>query len=232
MFPLLSLLLAGCVNSASPPPDPKVELRTYAVDGGIAHEAVSLLNAVLDTERVRLGPDGRIVVIAEVSIHEGIEELLVQFADGAPPSPRVRMQYWLVMGEPADETQLSAAVESLRPVLEEVAAAQTPMRFSLVERVSVRAESGEYVEAEGLRVELWQTASVRGDAVVADLNIQPAGGAKVQTRVQLRAGQTLVLGETGVDPTVWGGAPAGEPERPAMLYYVVRPTVEGASGAP
>lgn len=231
---LFALALSACSFSPSTgdaPVAPNRELRTFSVPDGAAQETTALLESVVAADgQVALGPDGRVVVVADATLMPGIERLVAQLADaGVQAPPRVHMQYWLVLGEPAAEATVAPELAALRPVLDEVVATQAPMAFSLVERLSVRGESGERVEVAGLRAAVWQTASVRGDAVVADVHIEPEGGARVQTRVQLRPDQTLVMGETGVDPALWGRE-SRHGQAPAVLYYVVRPTVEGAPG--
>ncbi len=237
---LLPLLLAiGCTlptTPAVPAPPPAMELRTYDVPAGAAQEAVSLLNAVIPNTaggRARLGPDGRVVVVADASVQAGVGPMLSQLAAAnLTPTPRVKMDVWLVFGVPAEDTSIPRSLHPLTDTLTELVQAQTPMTFTLVEALSIRGESGEHAEAEGLRLKMEQTVSVRGDVVVADLNLQPRGGGKIETRVQLQPGQILVLGETGVDPSAWqADAPTGS-TGPLMLYYIVRPTIEGVSGRP
>ena len=237
MLRTLSLLLLTACTDVDAGSTAPLELRTYAVPAGTAQETVAVLSRVLPgqgegaTAKVTLGPDGRVVVVAPERLQDGVATLIAELAAAGPlATPQVRMDYWLVLGEPASETEVAPALQQVAAALQQVAAAQVPMRFTLVEGLAVRAASGEEAFTQGRMVETWQNASVRGDQVVSDIMIDPDGPGRVQTRVQLAVGQVLVLGETGVDPTLWEPTKGDHPEG-TMLYYLVRPSVEAPSGA-
>jgi hypothetical protein len=211
--------LASCTSAREAPKEPELQLRSYKVPPGAAQQLRAVIRAALFLEKDRsigsaqVTSDGQLLVLGAPAIQKGVEQLVADYpARGAPPS--IELTYWLVRGKPGN----AAARPELQEIAAALAALPEPKRdFELVERLRLTSMSAEHAQVEGRLLRIQQNATLVGDRVVADLNINSAksGGNKVETRVQLQPGQLLVLAEMG----------AAEGQGEGEVFYVVRASV-------
>lgn len=204
------------------------ELRTYEVPGGRAGELAGVLRSALSRGRdqptqgtvKRLGDD-RLVVVAPPSIHEGVEQLCRDFADGdEAPAPRtVTLDYWIL--RVGDGTAGAGNLpEALSGVVEEIAE-RGQSDVSLLEQLELSSVTNEHAQIEGSRAEVIHTVTVVGEQIVAEVGIElRESGSKLRTRISLEPNTFVVLGRGGYSRV--GPDRDGEAE---TLYYVVRARV-------
>ncbi len=206
------------VGSLADKPDQGLVLRSYDVPPELAPEMSSILNGILEGEkgRVKLGPNGQLVVAAPESIQEGIAELIAEMNVDAPqPPPMITITYWAVVGQPASETATSANLQEIESALATIAEADGAASFGLLEKLRLRSLSGESGEAKGQQLRVRQRASTQAGRVIAELNLSGVGN--FETTVNIEPDQLLVLGQTMM--------PGAKTADEARLYLVVRAQV-------
>ena len=236
-------LVASCTTeeAAPAPAGAALELAAYDVPPGYGREVAPILRRMFGDmgpnapARVEPTPDGRMIVIAPASLQVGVRKLVDSLASRppAPPPVGVRLEYWFVVGVPGPAVDVPAPLTEIKDALAEVARTQGPMSFRLVERLELGTLVDESGHVNGRLASVNQEVAVAEGTLVADLGLE-LRGSSIRTRVQLKAGQTLVLGEAGVDPAELernGLPPLPTPSEGAVLLYVVRGTVRGPDGA-
>lgn len=238
---LVGLALFGaCQPSAPLPTQPQTAdsdeplLRTYTVPPEHARSIVRALQSALSTGKdlpphgtVEQLPNGQLVVVAPVGIHDGIAELIRGLDANRPPAAHTAaFNYWVVVGEPAAEAS-GLEVPDIKPALTAIVREQGPMKFSLLEMAQVASLIDESAKVQGNRMEVRQVVTEVGGRLVADVDIDidtnpeydpnarcGRGTCKsFRTRVHVDPGQLLVVGQTGV---------AGPGGAPRSLFYLVR----------
>lgn len=232
---ILSLALAACQVPTGAPPSPQPTevvddaagpdepvLRTYAVPAGRAEDVAQVLRRALsqgpDTPArgtVNQLDDGRLVVLAPASVHEGIGGLCreLEARGPVPPPPVVEISYWLVLARPGGDGVAPTIPETLSPALEEIVRQDGAAEFSLLESTRVSSLAGARGEAKGRHVNVEQVASLADDAIVADIELEGDAGSELDTRISLKPGELAVLGHAGRQL---------DSESEGRLYYVVR----------
>jgi hypothetical protein len=236
-------LLASCTAEevVPAPPGANLDLVAYDVPHGYGRQVTPIVRRMFfdmgqnPPGRVEPTPDGRMIVLAPAGLQAGIRRFLDSLA-GRPPAPPpvgVRLEYWFVVGVPGPAVDVPAALGEVKDALAEVARTQGPMSFRLVERLELGTLADEEGHVEGRIARVNQEVAIAEGALVADLSLELRTSG-IKTRVQLKPGQTLVLGEAGVDPAELernGVPPLPTPSDGAVLLYVVRGTVRGPDGA-
>ena len=246
-FVVLSLLAAtlafGCERPSTTQPtqiistptpvasEPVIELKVYDVPANTGDRLRPILQRVLgDHGKVQQVPDGRLLVAAPGSVHDGLAGF---FEEGKKLAPKardtVKIEYWFVTGSLAKAGASKGADPRLAPItdaLSTIEKSQGIGNFRLEEHISLAATDGEYALTRGEVKEINQTASVQGELVEAHVEISLAGDAReLSTKLRVRQGQTVVLGQAG-----WGDIPGRDREdlleqKPAeTLFYVIRVT--------
>jgi hypothetical protein len=237
------LLLAACTPGMLPAEANKpgsaipsnLVLRSYDVPNGAAPQVKSLLSGLLwfgnegkDSQkyigRCDVGPDGRLVVMAPEAVQEGVKGLIAQVASKAPEKQQViEFNYWLVLGEPAKEKggAPSPGLGEVQAALNEIEKVDGPMTFTLSEKLSGMALSGEVASTSGRKSEARSHASVHADGIRAEVHIERFGQ-RFNTRMNLKPGQIVVLGSSGADAT-------DPKELPRSVYYLVRAAIHDGS---
>jgi hypothetical protein len=203
-----------------------VELRTYRLPNGYAERVVGTLNRAfergqeaVDVARATAGPGGTVVVVAPRTVLAGVDQLVADVASVPADTPRnVQLEYWLVRGEPG-ALDVPPELRAVAPVLEAVAEADGPQRFSLVATRRLTSLDGDSAEiSDDVLHKLRQVASVEpgAAAIVADVTIEVRRGAEIRSRLVVAPGKTVVLAQAG-GPTA--------DEAPSSLYALVRPTI-------
>ncbi len=209
-------------------------MRVYSTPPGRALELAGVLQHVM-----RTGPDmaprgrvsaldgDRITVVAPARLHEGIAALCHELAQTTAPARTVTLSYWLVEARPADAVDVSA-VPALDEALQRVARHDGAAVFTLADRVQMASLLNASGKTETVRAQYEQTATVQGDAIVADIAIDTrARGGDLRTRVRLTPGQTLVVGQGAwIDDN--SSRDPGDDDEP-RLYYVVRAELADAA---
>jgi hypothetical protein len=230
ILPCIALVLVACQARAveEPPIEPAgvaegdPVLRTYAVPAGRSEEVARVLRHALsqgaDTPpRGTVNPldDGRLVVLAPASVHEGISGLCEDLEDvgAAPGKPTIAISYWLVLADPTGSGVAETIPKQLAPALEEITQQDGSAAFSLLESTRIASLANASGEAQGRYARIEQLAIVGEDGIVADLDIEADLGSKLKTRLSLTPGELVVLGHAGRQL----------PDRSeARLYYIVR----------
>lgn len=235
LFLALALVVTGCRlgDSAAANPMAGLVLRTYDVPAGQAQRLRSALKEVLwfgsdgkDSNkwvgRVDVGPDGRLIVLASESVHEGVKALVASVAANPVKEPEsVTLTYWVVNATPGQEQSQPVPAE-LEAALAEVKKAEGPQGFSLVEKLSVSSLSGERGALNGRDTSVDQFVTSMSGVLTADLRLERFGQ-RVNTRVRLAPGKTVVLASSG--------APVKEPNEPARsVLFIVKATPSGGDG--
>jgi hypothetical protein len=239
----LSLALAcggrSAGNGTSGAGEEELVLRSYAAPGR-AHELEEPIRRVLrlgdhPVGSVQVGPGDQLLVLAPRSVHDGLAELIASQTDagGATAPSSVLMAYWFVAAQPAaQEVQRAEELKEIKPVLDEVEDTQGRQDFRLIEGVRLRQAEGTGGGATAPRVAIRQRISVSDGSVVAWIRIRtdPVGPVLIETTVNLRAGQFLVLGQLGLDRKL-DPFPRPAAHRPVQtaLYVIVHAEVDHPS---
>jgi hypothetical protein len=230
----LVLVVTGCHlgDPSAANPMAGLVLRTYDVPAGQAQRLRSALKEVLwfgsdgkDSNkwvgRVDVGPDGRLIVLASESVHEGVKALVASVAaNPVKEAESVTLTYWIVNATPGQEGQTMPA--ELEPALAEVKKTEGPQGFSLVEKLSVTSLSGERGMVNGRDTSVDQFVTNTAGSLVADLRLERSGQ-RINTRVRLAPGKTVVLASSG--------APAKDANEPVRsVLFIVKATPSGGDG--
>lgn len=204
---LAAVGLASCAQPATPtePAPVEPELKTYDVPHDYGEEVWSLLSRTLGgkepTGRVALGPGNKLVVVAPPGVQAGVGAFMreLQAMDTPPASAvPVTMTYWVVAGQPSEETRVPADLTEVKEALDHVAGTQGPMEFALLERVQLTSRE-RTAHARGVVTEIEQDATTVRDEIIADVELS-AGRHYLNTQIKTKPGKLVVLGQTGLDP--------------------------------
>jgi hypothetical protein len=171
-FKLLILLVCMALSANA-----LAEFKLYEVDPSYREEVYQALAGVLRpgaddslTNAIQLLPTGQILIDATPEAHQQVAAVLAEIRrHEAEPTPRVRLQYWVVLG--ARELANTADMpEALADVLGEIRDAHGPLSFGLLGNATLVTDSGMRGETSGnLRVN--QLAYVQGTRLHAQLTI-------------------------------------------------------------
>ena len=146
-------MLLGCDLGGRPLPMDEdlvepAELRIYQVPQEYQQDLRDMLQSALgngDTRigRVTNGPGGTLLVVAPAPIQAGIQQILDAGFEAPPASSPVTLTYWLVVGRPVDPSRATQpftvvgtrGFEQLEPVLTQIATAEGPTEFSVLEQI-------------------------------------------------------------------------------------------------
>lgn len=210
-------------------------LRTYEVPSGGAQRLRSVLKELLwfgadgkDSSkfvgRADVGPDGRLIVLAPESVHEGVKALVASVTAKPVKEPgTVHLTYWVVVGAPGkSDAPPAPALQELAPALAEVEKNEGPMSFTLVEKLQVGSLSGERGSLNGRDTSVRQFATVVDGQLTADLQLERMAQ-KLETRVRLEPGQLVVLASSGA-PT------RDQTDSGRSVYFLVRAAPNDGAG--
>lgn len=239
---LVVLFITGCPTTARSPelnaPTPagavpsNLVLRSYEVPNNGAQRMRGVLRELLwfgsdgkDANkyvgRADVGPDGRLIVLAPESVHEGVKSLVASITSKPVKEPgTVRLDYWVVAGTPGKSEAPAANLKEVAPALAEVEKNDGPMAFTLVEKLTVSSLSNERGSMDGRDTHVRQFTNVVDDQITADIDIERFGQ-KMQTRVRVKPGVLAVLASAGM--TTRDNAEAGR-----TVYFLVRAAPEDA----
>ncbi len=216
---LAALLVTACPPRAAEAPPPNgappanLVLRSYDVPNNGAERLRGVLKELLWLNangkeasttyigRADVAPDGRLLVLAPESVQEGVRALVTSVSTKpVKPPGTLRLAYWAVLGAPnkGDPAPLEEALKEVAPALAEVEKTDGRQTFSLLEKLSSSALSGERAWLSGRDVNVYQYASIEQGVVVAEVKVErPRLGQRYEARVQLKAGQLVVLASAG-----------------------------------
>jgi len=208
-----------------------VELQTYTVPPEYKNELHSMLRSALEAEgnrvgRVTKGPGGTLLVVAPPRVQAGVRRILEGGFDAPPVATPTKLTYWFLVGRPADSPGQAFSVTGgrglteLEPVLLQIATAQGPTEFALLEQIELTSMNQERAQTSGRFARVMQRATRRGQQVVADVEIG-LGSNSFSSQVMLEGEQFLVLGQAGYagrQSEVFADAGVGEA---LTLYYVM-----------
>jgi len=248
-FKLLILLvcMAFSVNALA-------ELRTYSVDPGNGDEIFSALASIVGQPvgnqpaagSVARLPTGQLLIDTTPEMHQQIAAVLEEISrTSAETTPRVTLQYWVVLGSPG-AASAGDTPPVLADVLDEIRQSHGPLAFRLLGNASLVTDSGMQGRTQG-DFNIYQLAYVQGTRLQAELNItieysvvtgqfQPAegqnqgpGGVQVnpfqtarrmaqglQLSTSMEQGEYLVVGEQSVSDDI-----DGQGEDGGTLFYIV-----------
>ncbi len=216
----IAAFIAGCHVNSEPlvgNVKPEMVLRAYDVPREQAQELRNIVSSLLwngDGQprggNVVVAPTGQLLVSAPAAFHEGVKQL----ADAVKAMPQqsltsVAIDYWIVRGAPG-ETKVGDDVP--KAAAEALAQMGGGMTLSLWDHTRITSISNERSEVERKGARFEQVASVQGDQVNADVDIQTDVG-----RIKLRTALTLDKSTVLIQAT---DASAGSMANGAVFYVV------------
>ena len=226
MIVALLPLAAGCrfmqpsepvvvqVPAQQPVAAPKADavmLVSYSVPEGKEEMAQNILSSVLwrkdsPVGRVHRGGAGMIHVVAPASVQAGVADFVKPIATAPQRAPAtIQMDYWRVAV--AADGSPSSTLPEIKEALDAVGANKT---FKVMSHKTLLSQEGHHAENRSRDFRVEQNIARDADGIVGNLGLKSEIG-EVDTRVRLKVGQSLVLGQLG---------PTDGP-----VYYVVRATV-------
>jgi hypothetical protein len=147
----------------------------------------------------------------------------------------VKLTYWFVIGRALDAARATQpysvsggrSIPQLESVLNQIAGVQGPTEFHLLEQVQLTSMYQARADTIGRFGTVIQTVTKTGEQIVADVSIrvQPASMMarenRFNSRVVLKEGQFLVLGQTGFADDSQETFPDAAEEDLLTLYYVM-----------
>lgn len=210
-------------------------LRSYEVPNGGAQRLRSVLKDLLwfgsegkDSNkyvgRADVGPDGRLIVLAPESVHEGVKALVASVTTNPIKEPgTIRLSYWVITGAPGkSEAPPAAGLAEVAPALAELEKNDGPMSFTLVEKLQVSSLSGEQGKLNGRDTSVRQFATMVDGQLTADLSLDRMGQ-RLETRVRLEPGQVVVMASSGA-PT------KDQTDSGRTVYFLVRAAPNDGAG--
>jgi hypothetical protein len=217
------------------------EFKLYDVDPSYREEVYQALAGVLrpgaddsQTEAIELMPTGQILIDATPEAHQQVAAVLAEIRrHEAEPTPRVTLQYWVVLGsrEIPSDAEIPAA---LTEVLGEIREVHGPLSFRLLGNATLVTDSGMSGEVSGNPL-VEQMAYVQGTRLQARLGIrfsytqrpdqnsnggqtgfQPPVGVGLQLNTSMEQGEFVVVGENSIDNIVDGPAVVD-----GTIFYIV-----------
>jgi hypothetical protein len=218
------------------------EFKLYDVDPSYREEVYgALLRAMVNTgmaSSIELLPTGQILIDAVPETHQQVAAVLEEIRrHEAEPTPRVRLQYWVVLGTPEvpGDANTPAALEG---VLDEIREVHGPLSFQLLGNATLVTDSGMGGTSSGELV-IRQTAYVQGARLHAELSIsfqykvtvgvtQMGGQGQptvpmtqmrnqgLELNTSLEQGEFVVVGENSVTDNLFG-----EGEVDGTFFYIV-----------
>jgi hypothetical protein len=237
---LCAVLALGACHFGEPAASPtppggipsNLVLRSYVVPGGAAQQVRSVLKDVLwigsDGKgadkflgRADVGPDGRLVVMASEGVQEGVKAF-IDSLDQKPPKPpaTIDTDVWLVDGVPGKSVPPATGLQEVAPALAQIEKSDGPMEFKLVEKVRLTQLSSEEAKVNGRQLSVDQTTWMKPDGLKSDLAIHDIRGQRLETRVNLKLDQVMVLGSAG----------AGKDDAPRSVYVLIRAGLHDGAG--
>jgi hypothetical protein len=217
-------------------------LRSYEVSGD---DGVALLNQLRDLfivskgdntysqlARASMAPNGQLVVVGDAEIQAGVKELVDGMAGHKATAARsVATSYWLVTGRPAKaEPPLPDNLKPVAEALHEVTRQNGPQEFALWEELHLLS-NGIQSRLEGRHASIRQDAVVGGDKVLLTTRISASrisdhmtGPNDIDTKIEVAPDQTVVLAQTGFNPSEPLNSASGN-DPPVSLYYLVKASV-------
>ncbi|HEY3450502.1 MAG TPA: hypothetical protein VGK67_29370 [Myxococcales bacterium] len=238
----LVLALGACTVPQPPttPARPEMVLQIYDVPQGSAGDLRQALARVLDTPKdspelptghVTVTPDGRVLVLAPEKVQTGVRAIVEQVSKRpAQPPVRIDMNYWFVLGKqvPAgDKTELPVELGEIKPALDELVRTQGPMQFRKLEHLRMSTIAGENGRVDSGRISARQDVSTTSGVVLARVSLN-TGPRSIDTTVQLRPEQLVVLGQTGWKEKDGGEKDAKDGAEEQTLFYVMRADLRNA----
>jgi hypothetical protein len=240
VFASLALALTSCAAATSTTSEQLV-LKAYDVPAEHAAELQSVLSNMLYTAkdqppkgRAALSPSGQLLVSAPASFQPGIAEVVSRLKSApAPRAPTVTLDYWVVVGTPSTSATPGAGVSrEIGDVVDALQKNQGPMKMAMLERVRLSSQSGSDAMATSPLFDVHETAALHSDKVLANVKLQGIRGfGLLETRVEIPLGQTVVLGQAGIDmkhaPESLDADLAKATENgTAAAFYIVRASVD------
>lgn len=216
------------------PPDADPVLRSYDVPTAARDELRDMLVATLERGQlghVGNGPGSTLLVVAPPHVQASIEAVL-RAEPAAPPEPsQVTLTYRLIVGKPTAApatgrpfTLVGPPRRELEPILTEIATADGPTTFALLEEIRLTSVGQGRATAVGRGTLVTQEVISVGDRIVADVSLRQPG--HMESRVALTPDQFLVVGQSGYAGDRESLFPDDPGTEQLTLYYVMSATVE------
>ncbi len=199
------MLLVGCGRAPRPSQSEELILQSYP-GGDQAQELAGKLGSMLRMGESTIGTasataDGQVLVLAPRSVQDGLAEAIL--ARGRESSGGVReivTTYWLVTAKPAvGEGSHGERLGVIQAVLDEVAAADGPQRFRLLERVELSQADGAWAQTISPKARIEQKASVSQGRIILWVRSREGQASpqerSLETTLNLEDGQFVVVGQ-------------------------------------
>ena len=119
----------------------------------------------------------------------------------------------MITGKPSKQAKVTPGLQPLQPALDTLTKQYGEQEFALVDRVSISGRSREKVQNASSKLQVSHFASLQGDIVDADIDLDGWKGADIKLRARLNAqlGKFVVVGDS-------------QPEAGVTQYYILRAT--------
>lgn len=239
-FKLLILLVCMAFSASA-----LAEFKLYDVDPSYREEVYGALAGVLRpgqpnglANAIELLPTGQILIDAPPEAHQQVAAVLEEIRrHEAEPTPRVELQYWVVLGT-RQAGNASDTPSVLADVLDEIREAHGPLNFQMLGNASLVTDSGMEGRATG-ELGIFQEAYVQGARLHADLGIsfqykvtlatERSGGQgatlapvtqmrdqTLRINTSMEQGEFVVVGENSVTDNLFGDG-----EVDGTFFYIV-----------
>jgi hypothetical protein len=200
------MLLVGCGRAPHPSQSEELVLQSYP-GGDQAEELAGKLSSMLKMGESRVGTasatsDGQVLVLAPRSVQAGLAEAIeAQQRDRGSERPReIVTTYWLVTAKPAvGEGSRGERLGVIQAVLDEVAAADGPQDFRLLERVELGQADGAWAQTISPKARIEQKASVSQGRIILWVRSREGQASpqerSLETTLNLEDGQFVVVGQ-------------------------------------
>ena len=233
---ILLVCLAICSSALA---QEEIELKIYDVASDNRDEIFSALQSIVGGG-VQMLPNGQLLVRTTAEFHQQVATVLDAIAKSeAEPTPRVTLQYWIVLGlRPGTNDADTPA--ALNDVLAEIRQVHGPLSFRMLGNATLVTDSGMTGRTDG-EVTINQVAYVQGERLNAHLDIRfaytyimpsvpPADGQAdvnvapfinerrqgVDLNTSMEQGEFVVVGENSITDNIVG---LGEVD--GTVFYIV-----------
>jgi hypothetical protein len=201
-----------------------------------------------NNERIELSPDGRLVLLAAPRTHQQVQrEILEPLASRPRTSPKpagLSITYWMVLarlGRAAARAATPAGMAEIAPALAEIKKASGTAELVLLERLRLSSMEGP-AKSTGRSFAVKQHASTSGGMVVSDVTVEGVFQGQgllahmgvrqeeiISTRISVKPGQIVVLGELGMRGLLVGlPKEVPPPEASDTLFIILQASVTDA----
>jgi len=164
---------------------------------------------------------GALIVRAPESMMVGLDEMIAHLEKQLPLDRKtIRLDYWVVLGEPA-KTSNTSSLTAISTPLGAIDKLDGPRTYRILEHLSSSSISDHEVQINGSVARITAMAMTRTDNLLLRLEMRSRLG-EVKSDTQGKPGEFIVLGQSALEPGISIGNQKVA-NGPANVYYIVRP---------